>query len=112
MSGRLPKKKVERKDLKWDEGKLMFNLILPGFEKEIAEVLTKGEKNHPMVEGQPSWQLVEPVAYLAALKRHVNDRNLGELNDKDMGTSHWAHVAVNAMFLWWFDQQGETDETT
>ena len=46
---------TERKDLKWDEGKLQYMLILPEFLRGMAKVLTLGEKNHPKVDGQPSW---------------------------------------------------------
>ncbi len=103
-------KAIKRKDLKWDDGKLKFGLILPGFEKLMAEILTKGEINHPKIDGTPSWQHVEPEAYLDAIKRHINSRQSGEVLDDDMKTNHWGHVAVNAMFLWWFDQQeGEED---
>lgn len=95
---------TDRKKLKWDEGKLKFRLILPEFEEVMAEILTKGEINHPAVDGQPSWQHVEPEAYIDALKRHVNKAQRGEKYDPDMNTNHWAHVAVNAMFLYWFSE--------
>jgi len=89
-------------ELKWDEGKLKYGLVLPEFLQEMAEILTKGEVNHPKIEGQPSWQFVDQERYLDALLRHVQAARMGELNDKEMGTNHWGHVAVNAMFLYWF----------
>ena len=96
----------ERKDLKWDEGKLQYMLILPKFLRGMAKVLTLGEKNHPKVDGQPSWQLVEPEAYMNALQRHFEATRLDPGSvDKDMKTSHFFHIAVNAMFLWWFESR-------
>jgi len=98
----------EKDDLKWDDGKAMYSLILSDFLDEMAVILTKGEANHPKIDGTPSWQFVEPVRYLDALYRHLHKyrRDPGSL-DKDMETDHMAHVAVNAMFLWWFGQQKE-----
>ena len=94
---------MSRKDYKWDEGKLKYNLILTEFLEEMAEVLTKGEVNHPAIEGLPSWQLVEPEAYLNAMFRHIQEYRKDPTSlDKDMGTHHMSHVAVNAMFLMWF----------
>lgn len=101
---------MKRKDLKWDAGKVKPALILPGFLMGIAKVLTLGEKNHPPVNGKPSWQQVEPEAYVNALDRHVLEIKLNPgQTDKDMGTSHYLHIAVNAMFLWWFE--AKTDMT-
>jgi hypothetical protein len=94
-----------REDLKWDKGKLKYSLILAGFLKGMADVLTKGEVNHPKVKNQPSWQLVEPTAYENALFRHLQEyREDSRSLDKDMNTSHMFHIAVNAMFLWWFSE--------
>ncbi len=95
---------VSRNNLKWDEGKLKFRLILPEFEELMAEILTKGELNHPAVDGQPSWQLVEKEAYVDALQRHMNSWRQGESDDPQMQTHHMGHIAVNAMFIWYLDQ--------
>ena len=103
----------DRKDLKWDAGKLKYMPILPGFLRGIAEVLTKGEVNHPKVDGDPSWQRVEPEAYENALMRHFQEtrENPGS-KDADMGTSHYLHIAVNAMFLWWFENENKKNTHT
>lgn len=103
-------KAIERKNRKWDDGKLKYNLILPGFLELMAEILTRGEVNHPCEpDGTPSWQLVEPVAYENALIRHLQAYRKGEIIDPDpnMPTDHMGNVAVNAMFLWWFNRQRE-----
>jgi len=98
-----------RENRKWDKGKLKYSLVIPEFLELMAEILTKGEINHPKEpDGTPSWQLVDRVAYEDALFRHLQARRKGEKIDPDpnMPTSHWGNIAVNAMFLYWFDQQG------
>jgi hypothetical protein len=102
---------IARNDLKWDNGKLKFSLILPEFEKLMAEILTKGEINHPRVAGEPSWQQVEPEAYINAMKRHISSFQLGESTDSDMNTHHMGHVAINAMFLYWLDTGGKSNDS-
>lgn len=100
-----------REERKWDKGKPKFSLILTDFLDLMAEILTKGEANHPKEpSGQPSWQLVEPEAYLDALIRHVQAyRKEAASLDHDMGTHHMGHVAVNAMFLYWFAMKDIND---
>lgn len=97
-----------REQRKWDKGKLKYSLVIPEFTELMAEILTKGEINHPKEpDGTPSWQLVEPVAYQDALDRHFMAYKKGEMIDPDptMATHHMGNIAVNAMFLWWFSRQ-------
>lgn len=100
-----------RASRKWDAGKLKYSLVLPEFLELMAEILTKGEINHPKEsDGTPSWQLVEPVAYQNALERHFVEYKKGNLVDDGkggMGTDHMGNIAVNAMFLWWFNRRGK-----
>ena len=84
----------------------------------MAEILTKGELNHPCEpNGQPSWQLVEEKAYEDALFRHFQAYRKGEMFDERMDLpsgkpcDHMGNIAVNAMFLWWFNQQGGMVDT-
>ncbi len=102
MVGKKPKEDPKsREDRKWDKGKLKYDLILSEFLETMAEILTKGEINHPREEdGTPSWKLVEPEAYINAMFRHLQEyRKDPQSVDEDMGTSHMGHIAVNAMFL-------------
>jgi hypothetical protein len=98
-----------REELKWDDGKLDYTLLEPLFLKELAKIMTLGEKNHPKVDGEPSWRLVEPEPDLKALLRHIQAYRLGERVDPDMGTRHLAHVAINAMFVMYFDMLKEEE---
>jgi hypothetical protein len=85
---------------KYDEGKARIDLIEPDFEMEMALVLTEGAKVH----GEGSWKTIEkPVQrYTAALMRHTNAMRRGELIDPSTGRSHASHIAINAMFLHYF----------
>lgn len=85
-----------RKD---DQDKLRYDLLDIDFEEEMAKVLTEGAKKY-----EPnSWQKVENAKnrYYAALRRHVSAVRKGEFrNLEDGDVSHFAQIAVNAMFLY------------
>ncbi len=92
---------------------MKYSLIDTLFHEIMAEILTKGEANHPAVDGQPSYQLVESEAYLNAIMRHIQEyRKDPSSLDKEMGTHHMAHVAVNAMFLYVLDRMEKYEEVT
>lgn len=83
--------------MKYDADKPDFGLIDPWFYEDLARVLTFGAKKYK----PNNWQQVKNAKsrYVAALERHVNAYNKGEIFDQESGLSHMAHVAVNAMFL-------------
>lgn len=85
---------------KYDYGKPRFELIVPEFELEMAKVLTYGAETY----GAYSWKTIqEPISrYTAALKRHTNAMTRGEVFDGVTGLSHASHIAINAMFLHYF----------
>jgi len=87
---------VGRKD---DQDKLRYDLLDVDFEEEMAKVITEGAKKY-----EPnSWQKVEDAKnrYYAALRRHVAAIRKGEFrNLEDGDVSHFAQIAVNAMFLY------------
>lgn len=85
---------------KHDTGKARFDLMLPEFELEMAKVLTYGAETY----GENSWQTVPNAVrrYTAALKRHTNSMNRGEVYDRVTGLTHASHIAINAMFLQYF----------
>jgi hypothetical protein len=84
-------------DKKFDEGKVLFGLVDPEFEKEVAEILTFGKKKY----SEDSWQTVPDgeKRYRHALLRHLNASRNGEVIDEESGLSHLAHAACNLMFL-------------
>jgi len=85
---------------KFDTGKERFDLMLPEFELEMAKVLTYGAETY----GANSWQGVPDAVrrYRAALRRHENAMTRGELRDTVTGCTHAAHIAINSMFLNYF----------
>ena len=91
----------ESDGMKFDIGKVRFDLLLPEFEEEVAKVLTMGAEKYEA----NNWQKVDDAKdrYYAALRRHLNAWRKGEKIDEESGLSHLAHVACNAMFLMYFD---------
>ena len=87
---------------KKDADKLRFDLILPEFEEAMAHVLTHGAKEY----GANNWQKVEgaKARYTGALQRHLNQWRKGYMYDLDSDCNNLAQIAVNAMFLYWFDR--------
>lgn len=92
---------------KFDGGKSRLDLILPAFLWEMGLILGHGGTVH----GDYNWQEVEPHRFKSAGLRHamqgVEDK---DLYDAETSRSHWAHVAVNAMFNWHFDTNREISE--
>lgn len=93
---------------KKDEDKLRFDLILPEFEEAMAHVLTHGAKKY----GANNWQKVEgaKARYTGALQRHLNQYRKGYMYDLDSDCNNLAQIAVNAMFLYWFEHQPQLTE--
>ena len=90
---------------KADQEKLRFDLIDPEFEQAMAQVLTHGAKKY----GADNWKQVEKAKqrYTAALQRHLNEYRHGYLYDTESQCTHLAMIAVNAMFLQWFELNPE-----
>ena len=88
---------------KKDADKLRFDLILPEFEEAMAHVLTHGAKEY----GANNWQKVDDAKarYTGALQRHLNQWRKGYMYDLDSDCINLAQIAVNAMFLYWFERQ-------
>ena len=86
---------------KKDEDKLRFDLIVPEFEEAMAHVLTHGAKEY----GANNWQKVADAKarYTGALQRHLNQYRKGYIYDLDSDCNNLAQIAVNAMFLYWFE---------
>ena len=93
---------------KKDADKLRFDLILPEFEEAMAYVLTHGAKEY----GANNWQKVAgaKARYTGALQRHLNQYRKGYMYDLDSDCNNLAQIAVNAMFLYWFEHQPQLTE--
>ena len=84
-----------------DIGKTEFDLLEPRFIEAMAQVMTKGAAKYKPY----NWQYVPQFhqRYLAALYRHLIAYHKGEVIDRESGLPHMAHIACNAMFLFWSD---------
>lgn len=84
---------------KYDSGKPQFSLIDPQFMLEFAQVMTMGAEKY----GADNWKTIENAIprYTDALHRHMNAFERKIMDDEESGLSHLAHVAANAMFLYW-----------
>lgn len=90
--------------VKYDAGKLRFDLIDPEFLEGIARILTHGAKTY----SPNNWQNCHPseafARYYAALQRHLNAYAKGIEKDADTGESHLYHAGCCLLFLAWFER--------
>ena len=88
--------------LKYDAGKLRYDLVPPHAIKAIADVLTYGADKY----APNSWQTVSDgeTRYTAAMMRHFEAYREGEELDPETGKSHLAHCLCNLTFLLHFQQ--------
>jgi len=95
------------KGVRYNQGKLLFNLIEPEFEKQLAEVMTFGAKKYDI----NNWKKIPKHKGIDdcknSLMRHFNAYRRGEFIDEDSGKPHLACLAVNSMFLYWYETEGE-----
>lgn len=82
--------------LRFNEGKLRYDLLEPFAIKELVKVFSKGAEKYPPRNWEKgmSWHKV-----LASLKRHIAAFELGEDFDEETGCYHIAHAAWNALAL-------------
>ena len=88
--------------LKYDTGKLRWDLLQYDCIEDIVKILTFGAEKY----GPNNWQGVEPFEdrYFAALMRHLVAYRNGEKIDPESGLSHLAHAGCNIMFLTWYEK--------
>ncbi len=84
--------------LKYDEGKLMYNLIPAEVLEALAEIYTYGFNKYAAPQGKkvPEWDKVEIERYEAALMRHYIAWKKGEELDPESGYHHLKHMLWNA----------------
>lgn len=85
---------------KFDSGKVDMQLVISGFAHalyEVSAVATFGAKKYT----RDGWKQVDDAhhRYSAALHRHINAHERGELADPESGLSHLAHAAWNALAI-------------
>ena len=82
--------------LRYNKGKLRYDLVNPLAHRDMVKVLTYGANKYfdRNWENGLSWTSV-----LASLKRHISAFEMGEDYDKETGLLHIAHAACNLHFL-------------
>lgn len=95
--------------LKYDGGKLRWDLLPMAEVEEIVKVLTMGANKY----ADNNWQLVEGgnERYYAALMRHLVEWRKGSKIDPESNLNHLSHVLCNTIFLLWLDHRKDMDET-
>jgi len=84
------------KGLRFNQGKLRYDLVEPRAHRDMVEVLTDGANKYRSRnwENGLSWTSV-----IASLKRHIAAIEAGEDRDPESGRLHIAHAACNVHFL-------------
>lgn len=82
--------------LRYNEGKLRYDLLHPVSQEGIVKVLTKGAEKY----AERNWEKgMKWSTVIASLKRHLVAIERGEDFDKETGLLHADHVQCNAHFL-------------
>lgn len=92
----------KKKGVKYDDGKLAYNLVPMDALDEVVKRFTHGAAKY----APGNWQTVDNAVerYSAALMRHYSAYRQGERMDPEApGLSHIAAVAWNALVLVWFE---------
>lgn len=101
--------KDRSQEYKFDDGKLMMELIPPETFEAIARVLTYGANKY----SPDSWKKVDPKRYQGALLRHLT-AYMKDPNGVDLesGLLHIDHLLCNAAFLSYFVNKTIVESTT
>lgn len=82
--------------LRYNEGKIRYDLIPTYAHEQFAKVLTKGSEKY----AERNWELgMKWSKVTASLKRHIASFEAGEDFDKEDGLLHMAHAMCNTAFL-------------
>lgn len=88
--------KTEGGGLRFNEGKIRFDLIPSFANEQFARVLTAGANKY----GDHNWQKgMNWSTVIASMERHVAAMKRGEDFDPETGEYHSAHIMCNAAFL-------------
>jgi hypothetical protein len=89
-------KQTPKEGLRYDEGKLRYDLVPTIAQREYVKILTVGAKKYAPRNWEKGmkWSKV-----IASLERHLAAFKLGEDRDPETGELHMAHAMCNAAFL-------------
>jgi len=84
------------KGVKFDEGKLQYELMPIGALEGVVKILSFGAQKYAPY----NWMKVRPIyRYYGALLRHIEAVRKGEWLDKESGFPHLDHAMCNLVFL-------------
>lgn len=89
--------------LRYNEGKLPYDLIPTEAEEGLARVLAHGAKKYSPRNWEKGMDWSIPYG---ALRRHLSAWWNGEELDKESGLSHLSHILCNTAFLIVYEQRG------
>lgn len=90
------KKSEPKAGLRYNQGKLRYDLLHPVAQEGIVKVLTKGAEKY----AERNWEKgMSWTSVIASLKRHLAAIERGEDFDTESGLKHIDHVQCNAHFL-------------
>lgn len=106
--GTYSKDKEMEEGLKYDTGKLRWDLLPMDCVEDVVKILTFGAEKY----GPNNWQEVVPFKdrYYAALMRHMTAWRNGEIADTESGLPHLAHAMCNIVFLLWNEKHKDNGE--
>ena len=89
-------KTINKNFIKYDKGKLQYNLIPPEVLKELAKVMTYGANKYE----KNNWKKCKDLdRYINALYRHLEAYRSGEKIDNESKISHLSHALANVAFI-------------
>lgn len=87
---------MEDKGLRYNTGKIRYDLVPQYAQEQYAKVLTKGSEKY----ADRNWELgMRWSKVVASLKRHLAAFESGEDFDPETGLLHTAHIMCNSAFL-------------
>jgi 5'(3')-deoxyribonucleotidase len=87
---------MKQEGLRFNEGKIRYDLVPTYAQQEYVKVLTAGSKKY----AERNWELgMKWSKAIASLKRHLAAFESGEDYDPETGLLHTAHAMCNAAFL-------------
>lgn len=97
----------EPKTTRYNEGKLMYNLIPFEWEEVLARIFTFGAKKYAPNNWKNSLntsdhkQVIEDR--LGSARRHIAAWQRGERNDPESGQHHLAQASWNLLLIFWYE---------
>jgi len=101
--------KMDERALRFNKGKVRFDLIDAEFEEGVARVLTFGDDKYGAENWKASYNTEHHEEFVrgcyASLRRHLHAIRIGEWLDSESGLPHIDHVSCNVMFIRYYESE-------